>query len=80
MAKASLFDGSSWTSEELGPDDGGSHASVGARGHIAAWLYQKSVYASRYNLKQGWADPIKLGATSAETFGPGAGWTIRATR
>jgi hypothetical protein len=70
--QASLFDGESWATEELGPVAGGTNSSVGPKGHLATWLYNKNAYAARYDVKSGWADPITLGATSAEDYGPGA--------
>jgi hypothetical protein len=72
VATAGLFDGTSWTNEELGPLSGGTHASVGAKGYLAAWENQGNAYASFYDLKLGWGDPIKLGAITAEYSGPGA--------
>ena len=71
VATAALFDGTSWTNENLGPVTGGTHASVGERGHVAAWVNQNNAYAARYDLKLGWQAPSKLGAITAEYTGPG---------
>jgi hypothetical protein len=70
--RAAVYDGTAWATTDLGPVAGGTCASAGSNGHLAAWLYQKNAYAARYDLKTGWADPIKLGATNAEDFGPAA--------
>lgn len=70
--QASLFNGEAWTSEELGPVGGGTNSSVGPKGHLATWLYNKNAYAARYDAASGWADPITLGPTTAEDHGPGA--------
>lgn len=70
--QASLFDGEAWSTEELGPVAGGTNSSVGPQGHLATWLYSKNAYAARYDAKSGWGDPITLGATTAEDYGPGA--------
>jgi hypothetical protein len=67
---ASLYDGRSWSTDELAPVSYGTYASVGANGHLAAWNYQGNAYAARYDLNLGWQDPIKLGATLSEDFGP----------
>ena len=44
---------------------------MGESGHVAAWVNQNSVYASRYDLTRGWQDPAKLGHITAEYTGPG---------
>lgn len=71
-AKAAIFDGASWSTEVLGPGSAGTHARVGQRGHLAAWFNQGNAYAARYDLTTGWEDPIKLGSSDGEVFGPGA--------
>lgn len=72
VAKAALFDGTSWSNEELGPVNAGTHARVGDKGHIAAWFYQGNAYLARYDLQSGWEDPVKLGASDGELHGPAA--------
>lgn len=70
--QASVFDGAVWVSSDLGPALGGTYASVGPTGSLATWLYQLNAYAAFYDAKTGWGDPIKLGATTAEDYGPAA--------
>jgi hypothetical protein len=59
---ASLFDGASWTSQELGPADYGVWAAVGANSQVATWFYQGKGYAALHDLTSGWSDPVLLGA------------------
>jgi len=72
VVKAAVFDGSAWTSHELGPAPllYGTTARAGKLGHMVAWMYQGNVYVERYSLDTGWQGPAKLGATSGEDFGP----------
>jgi hypothetical protein len=70
--QASVLDGTSWSSEDLGPVAGGTSSAVAPNGALATWIYQKTAYAARHDAKAGWTDPVKLGATTAEDFGPGA--------
>jgi hypothetical protein len=69
--RASLFDGTSWSTEDLGSVVGGNSSSLGPKGHVATWFYANNSYAARYDLDQGWLEPIKLGPTDGELFGPG---------
>jgi hypothetical protein len=68
----SSFDGDVWTSAELGPGYGGTTASISSRGRLAAWLNQKSAYIVRGDTNGTWQDPVKLGATNTEDYGPAA--------
>lgn len=70
--QAAVFDGTAWTATELGPVAGGTSSSVGPTRSLATWLYQKNAYGALYDANAGWGDPIKLGATTAEDYGPGA--------
>lgn len=70
--QASVFRGSEWMTTELGPGVGGTNSSVGVDGSLATWLYQKNAYGALYDEATGWGDPIKLGATTASDYGPGA--------
>ncbi len=71
-ATASLFDGTSWTSDDLGPLYGGVYGSTGPRGHIAIWRDHESVFASRYDLSEGWSAALKLGTSDKqEAYVPG---------
>lgn len=66
----SSFDGHSWTSQELGPGQGGTTTSISSRGRLAAWLNQGSAYVVRGDADGSWQDPVKLGATNSEDYGP----------
>jgi hypothetical protein len=68
--QASLFDGTTWATEDLGPVSGGTTARVSGKGHAAAWLNKLNAYVATCDPSGAWADPIKLGATTAEDFGP----------
>jgi hypothetical protein len=68
--QASLFDGTAWATEDLGPVTGGTWAAVGAAKHVATWLNNLVAYAAVYDPRTGWGAPVKLGATSTEDFGP----------
>jgi hypothetical protein len=57
---------------ELGPGQGGTKVSISSRGRLAAWLNQKSAYIVRGDIDGTWHDPVKLGATTSEDFGPAA--------
>jgi hypothetical protein len=70
--QVSSFDGESWVTQELGPASGGTRCSAGRTGYVATWLNQGDAYAASYDSAKGWADPVKLGTTSAEDYGPGA--------
>lgn len=70
--QASLFDGDTWVTQELGPVAGATNSSMGPRGHLVTWPHINSVYAARYDLELGWGDAIKLGSTLLEYPGPGA--------
>jgi hypothetical protein len=70
---ASVFDGKSWTTQDLGPLVAeGTTASVGEHGSLAAWNHQGTAYAALYDVEEGWGDPVKLGATNSIDFGPAA--------
>ncbi len=70
MARASLFDGESWTTQLLGPMDAGTQASMGAVGYLASWNYKGSGYVARYDVGAGWGDPVKLGPTEDPLHAP----------
>lgn len=70
--QVSSFDGDSWTSQELGPGIGGTNASISAGGRLAAWLNQGTSYVVQGDAAGNWEDPVKLGATNSEDFGPAA--------
>jgi hypothetical protein len=70
--QASLFDGASWTTTDLGPAYLGKSTSGGLTGYLATWLYKGTAFAARYDATEGWLDPSKLGSSTAEDFGPGA--------
>jgi hypothetical protein len=70
---ASLFDGASWTSKELGPADYGVWSAVGATSQVATWFYQGKAYAALHDATSGWLDPALLGPglnDSAGDVGP----------
>jgi hypothetical protein len=67
--QASLFDGTAWTTQDLGPVTGGTYARLGPTRSVAAWLNKLSAYLAIYDPASGWGDPVKLGATSAEDYG-----------
>jgi hypothetical protein len=72
---ASLFDGTTWTSQELGPADYGVWATAGANSQVAAWFYQGKAYAALHDQTPGWSDPALLGTglnDSAGDVGPAA--------
>jgi hypothetical protein len=72
---ASLFDGTTWTSQELGPADYGVSATAGANSQVAAWFYQGKAYAALHDRTSGWSDPALLGTglnDSAGDVGPAA--------
>jgi hypothetical protein len=68
----SLFEGAAWTPSELGPVSTGIGTCGAASGFLVTWLYAKNAYAARYDAVEGWRDPVKLGATTAEDWSPGA--------
>lgn len=68
--QASLFDGTGWTTQDLGPVTGGTSGAVGAAKHAATWLNSLTAYVAVYDSKTGWGGPVKLGATTAEDVGP----------
>lgn len=69
--QASLFDGSAWTTQDLGPVAGGTFARLGPERHLATWFYQGNAYVAEY-AEAKWADPIKLGPTTTDYLGPAA--------
>jgi hypothetical protein len=70
MAMASVFDGSTWAAETLGPILGGTKAAASPAALLAAWISSASTYAAIYRGAD-WGDPVKLGPTNAE-YGIGA--------
>jgi len=66
--QASLFDGTAWTTQDLGPAAGGTYASLGSTGAIAAWIDNMSSYLAVYDPASGWADPVRLGTTSPSAY------------
>ena len=70
---ASLFNGASWTSQELGPGDYGVWAAVGANSQVVTWFYKGKGYAALHDATSGWKDPVLLGVglnDSAGDLGP----------
>jgi hypothetical protein len=70
LVYVSSFDGTRWSSQELGPGQSGTKATVSAGGRLAAWLNDGSAYVLRGELDGTWHAPVKLGATNAEVYGP----------
>lgn len=70
--QASLFDGTAWSTTDLGPANLGKSTGGSSSGYLATWLYQGSAFAARYDATEGWLEPAKLGPSHAEDFGPGA--------
>lgn len=73
-ARAALFDGDEWVTEELGPAAGAIASGIGPRGHVAAWYYQDSLFATLYDAENGWEEPLKLGSAkdAAVWYAPNA--------
>lgn len=52
------------------PLAGGTNTRIGSTASLASWIYQKNACAAFFHPDAGWADPIKLGPTTAEFPGP----------
>jgi hypothetical protein len=70
LVYVSSFDGTAWTSQELGPGGGGTKTSISSRGRLAGWLNQGSAYLVQGDVDGNWQDPVKLGPTNSEDYGP----------
>lgn len=66
----SSFDGKSWSSYELGPGLGGTLVSISTSSRLAGWIHQGSAYVAQGAVDGTWQDPLKLGATNSEDYGP----------